>query len=115
MDAADDLELKWIHLDPAQAGAGAGADPDPGSGSGPGSASGSASRGDAHDHPPIDRHDLGNAITAIVGAARLLCDRWDELGEPERRELASMVKRRAEALRRTLEGRRDEPEASAGE
>lgn len=81
MDAADDLELRWLHLD-AQAG----------SSSNPGGSAG------------LDRHALSNSVTAILGAARLLCDRWDELGEPERRELAAMVLRRAEDLRRTLGG-----------
>jgi hypothetical protein len=103
MDAADDLELRWIHLDPAHAGAGPGSlSHTPGlSGSAaptPGTRLGASAAG-----PSVSSHDLSNAVTAIVGAARLLCERWEELDDAQRRELAHMVLRRAEELRQALE------------
>lgn len=123
MDAADDLELRWLHLDPSQAAAGSlsGASAAGRGGANPGDRGDRGGRGErgeqgapgesgAPGEPAgpagqrLDRHDLSNAVTAIAGAARLLCDRWDELGEAERKELAAMVLRRADELRRALEG-----------
>ena len=136
MDAADDLELRWLHLaDPSQAGAGSlsgapasgpgtASNPDrsnPGNAGNPGNPGrsnpgnpgnpGRSNPGDAGGER-LTRHDLSNAVTAIAGAARLLCDRWDELGEAERKELASMVLRRADELRRALES---SPSHAAGD
>lgn len=105
MDAADDLELRWVHLDASQAGAGSMSGAPTGSAGAPGG--GSPEPPSEQPGGPAERmssHDLSNAVTAIVGAARLLCDRWDELGEPERKELAAMVLRRADGLRRALDG-----------
>ena len=99
MNAADDLELRWVHLDPGHAGVG------PGSSHGALRIGGAAAARDAgeDDEVRVSSHDMSNAVTAIVGAARLLCDRWEELDEAQRRELAHMVLRRAEELRQALE------------
>jgi hypothetical protein len=48
---------------------------------------------------PISTHDLRNAVTAVIGAARLLHERWDDLEDQKRRELTAMILRRAEQLR----------------
>jgi signal transduction histidine kinase len=48
--------------------------------------------------PGFSAHDLRNAVTAIMGAARLLNDRWDEIDEQRRRELVAMVLRRADEV-----------------
>jgi hypothetical protein len=102
METADDLELRWVHLDASQAGAGSMPDAPAGGSS---DSAGDGSEGPDEQSPGVGSHDLSNAVTAIVGAARLLCDRWDELAEPERKELAAMVLRRADGLRRALDAR----------
>jgi hypothetical protein len=57
------------------------------------------------DHVPLPRHALINAITAVVAASGLLDERWEQLDDHQRRDLASTVRRRTEELRRLVDGR----------
>ena len=48
------------------------------------------------------RHEVLNALTAVAVAAGLLDDRWDDLSDIQRKDLANTVRRRAEQLRHLL-------------
>jgi hypothetical protein len=56
----------------------------------------------------LDEHDDAlyaalNDLAASIGAADLLRSSWDQLGEPERRELLDMMLRRSRAAATALQ------------